>query len=122
MFDTNYPSDLPSEFKANKGVPGWSEGIQMMEEGETRRLWIPARLGYGEEGSEPQGDLPMGDLVMDVRLVNIDDPGDSIVTGFLGAFFVLFALTFIITNFTVTEPEKREYETSAPFSYRRSSI
>mmetsp|Transcript_96555 Transcript_96555/g.306321 ORF Transcript_96555/g.306321 Transcript_96555/m.306321 type:complete len:229 (-) Transcript_96555:101-787(-) len=117
LFDTTYTSGTPSEFKLSQVISGWSEGIGMMEEGERRRLWIPASLGYGEEGSDPDSGLPAGDLVFDVKLVGVDDPGESIVVGFLGAFAVLLVLSFLVTSFTV-EPERREYETSAPFSYR----
>lgn len=122
LFDTTYTSALPSEFKVSTVIPGWAEGLKMMEEGETRRMWIPGRLAYGEEGADPNSDYPMGDLVFDVRLVKVDDPGANLVTGFIAAFVVLASLTFLITSFTVTEPEKREYETSAPFSYRRAEL
>mmetsp|Transcript_86965 Transcript_86965/g.270403 ORF Transcript_86965/g.270403 Transcript_86965/m.270403 type:complete len:227 (+) Transcript_86965:62-742(+) len=117
LFDTTWNTNIPEEFKLKGAVPGWSEGVRMMEEGETRRLWIPARLAYGEEGSDPDSEMPLGDLVYDVKLLKVDDPGENIVFGFIAAFGVLLILSFLVTSFTV-EPEKREYETSAPFSYR----
>ena len=48
-------------------IPGWTEGLQMMVEGEKRRLWIPGNLAYDGQPSRPQGML-----VFDVELIRID--------------------------------------------------
>ena len=51
----------------NEVIPGWTEGLQMMVEGEKRRFWIPESLAYkGQAGS------PQGMLVFDVELIKID--------------------------------------------------
>ena len=50
----------------NEVIPGWTESVQMMVEGEKRRLWIPARLAY-----EGQPDKPQGMLVFDIELIDI---------------------------------------------------
>jgi len=48
-------------------IPGWTEGVQLMVEGETRRLWIPEKLAYaGAHGA------PRGMLVFDVELIKIE--------------------------------------------------
>jgi peptidylprolyl isomerase len=54
-------------------MKGMGEGIQLMTEGERRRLWIPADLGF------PAGrGLPTGRLVMDVELLSLDlKPGQA---------------------------------------------
>jgi len=50
-------------------MKGMGEGIQLMVEGETRRLWIPEALAFaGAKGR------PAGDLVMEVQLLSIDPP------------------------------------------------
>jgi peptidylprolyl isomerase len=46
-------------------IPGWTEGVQLMVEGEKRRFWIPEELAYkGKEG-------PQGMLVFDIDLIEI---------------------------------------------------
>ena len=53
-------------FRLDGVIPGWTEGVQMMVEGEKRRFWIPAKLAYdGQPGS------PQGMLVFDVELIRI---------------------------------------------------
>jgi FKBP-type peptidyl-prolyl cis-trans isomerase len=46
-------------------IPGWTEGVQLMVEGETTRFWIPESLAY--KGQSP----PFGLLVFDVELIKI---------------------------------------------------
>ena len=46
-------------------ITGWTEGVQMMVEGEKRRFWIPEGLAY-------RGADPKGMLVFDIELVRID--------------------------------------------------
>jgi FKBP-type peptidyl-prolyl cis-trans isomerase len=65
-FDTSIGGE-PAEFRLNGVIAGWTEGLQLMVEGEQRRLWIPEALAY--RGAEPQGML-----VFDVELIAILPP------------------------------------------------
>src|SRR5580765_4139178 len=66
MFDSSVARGKPSTFGVARVIPGFSEGIQLMVPGETRRLWIPEALAYkGQEGR------PKGMLVFDVKLVEM---------------------------------------------------
>jgi FKBP-type peptidyl-prolyl cis-trans isomerase len=68
LFDSSVMRDEPIVLPLNRVIPGWTEGLQLMVEGEKRRLWIPANLAYGE--TPPQG-APAGMLVFDVELLEI---------------------------------------------------
>lgn len=68
MFDSSVRRGQPTSFPLNRVIPGWTEGLQLMVEGETRRFWIPAELAYGEN---PGGGRPGGLLVFDVELIKI---------------------------------------------------
>ncbi|CAK9110329.1 unnamed protein product [Durusdinium trenchii] len=52
-------------------IEGLKEALQLMVEGETRRFWIPGKLGFGATADESRG-LPPGLLVFDVRLMSIN--------------------------------------------------
>lgn len=56
----------PIEFPLDAVIRGWTEGLQLMVEGEKTRFWIPAKLAYGNERGKPQGML-----VFDVELLDI---------------------------------------------------
>jgi FKBP-type peptidyl-prolyl cis-trans isomerase len=68
MFDSSVMRGSPASFGLGQVIPGWTEGVQLMVEGEKRRFWIPAKLAYGEN---PQGGAPAGTLVFDVELIKI---------------------------------------------------
>ncbi|PXA03497.1 peptidylprolyl isomerase [Coraliomargarita sinensis] len=68
MFDSSVMRGQPATFPLNRVIPGWTEGVQLMVEGETRRFWIPAKLAYGEK---PPAGAPAGMLVFDVELLKI---------------------------------------------------
>ncbi|KAB2641326.1 MAG: peptidylprolyl isomerase [Verrucomicrobia bacterium] len=68
LFDSSVTRGEPITFGLNQVIPGWTEGVQLMVEGEHRRFWIPAALGYGEN---PGGGRPGGLLVFDVELIKI---------------------------------------------------
>jgi len=68
MFDSSVKRGQPTSFPLNGVIKGWTEGLQLMVEGEKRRFWIPAELGYGEN---PGGGGPGGLLVFDVELLGI---------------------------------------------------
>ncbi len=68
-FDSSIPRGRPSEFPLNGVIAGWTEGLQLMVEGEQRRFWIPEALAYrGAAGK------PAGTLVFDVELIAILTP------------------------------------------------
>lgn len=67
MFDSSVARNEPITFGLNQVITGWTEGVQLMVEGETRRLWIPETLAYrGQPGA------PKGMLVFDVQLIRIE--------------------------------------------------
>jgi len=69
MFDSSVQRGEPTEFPLNQVIPGWTEGVQLMVVGESRRFWIPGKLAYGEQD---KGDgSPSGTLVFDVELLDI---------------------------------------------------
>jgi len=74
MFDSSIPGKKPVEFGVDQVIKGWTEGLQLMVEGETTRFWIPADLAYGEK---PQRGAPAGMLVFDVELLKIFPAGDA---------------------------------------------
>jgi peptidylprolyl isomerase len=66
MFDSSVMRDDPAEFAVTAVIPGWTEGLQLMTEGEKTRFWIPEKLAYkGKAGK------PAGMLVFDVELLKI---------------------------------------------------
>jgi FKBP-type peptidyl-prolyl cis-trans isomerase len=49
-FDSTYPDGQPVEVGLDEVVPGWGEGLQLMQEGAQWQIFIPPHLGYGERG------------------------------------------------------------------------
>ena len=58
-------------FPLNGVIPGWTEGLQLMKEGATYRLFIPSALAYGESGAA-RIIPPNAALVFDVDLVKVN--------------------------------------------------
>lgn len=74
-FDSSYDRGQPATIPLGQVVPGWREGIQLMPVGSKYRLWIPAKLGYGEAGT-PGGPIPPNaTLIFDVELIGIGKAG-----------------------------------------------
>src|SRR5215213_3657844 len=67
MFDSSVARNEPSSFSLDGVIPGWTQGVQMMVEGEKRRFWIPSALAYDGQPEQPQGML-----VFDIELLKID--------------------------------------------------
>lgn len=65
-FDSSVSRGRPATFPLNRVIPGWTEGLQLMNVGEERRFWIPENLAYGGRPGKPAGML-----VFDVELLGI---------------------------------------------------
>lgn len=66
MFDSSVARGEPIVFGLTDVIKGWTEGVQLMVEGEKRRLWIPSELAYDNAPGAPQGML-----VFDIELIDI---------------------------------------------------
>jgi FKBP-type peptidyl-prolyl cis-trans isomerase len=65
MFDSSVVKGQPATFAVDGVIAGWTEGLQLMFEGEKARFWIPEKLAYGGKSA------PYGMLVFDVELIKI---------------------------------------------------
>ncbi len=75
VFDSSFDRGEPIEFILGQGwvIPGWDEGIALMQVGGKARLIIPSHLGYGDRGAGPL--IPAySTLVFDVELVDVSNP------------------------------------------------
>ncbi len=68
LHDSSLTRGQPSTVRVSELIPGWREGLQLMVEGETRRLWLPPELAFAGKPDQPQG--PM---VYDLELLAITD-------------------------------------------------
>jgi peptidylprolyl isomerase/FKBP-type peptidyl-prolyl cis-trans isomerase FklB len=50
-------------------IPGWVEALQLMRPGDEWRIFVPADLGYGDQGGGP---IPPGaTLVFRIELIGV---------------------------------------------------
>ena len=69
VFDSSVDRGEPISFGLNQVISGWTEGVQLMVEGDKFKFFIPANLGYG---NSPSGDITPGSLlIFEVTLLEI---------------------------------------------------
>ena len=69
VFDSSVQRGEPVEFALGEVIPGWTEGLQKINKGGKIKLYVPAHLGYGDDG---KGSIPPGaTLIFDVELLDI---------------------------------------------------
>jgi FKBP-type peptidyl-prolyl cis-trans isomerase FklB len=72
-FDSSVSRGKPASFPVNGVIPGWTEALQLMEEGAKWQLFIPSNLAYGERGT-PGGPIgPNATLIFDIELISVQE-------------------------------------------------
>jgi FKBP-type peptidyl-prolyl cis-trans isomerase len=69
VFDSSVPRGEPVEFQLSSVIPGWTEGLQKINQGGKIRLYIPPQLAYGDNGHQ---NIPPGaTLIFDIDLLDV---------------------------------------------------
>jgi len=66
LFDSSVMRGVPATFPLDGVIAGWTEGVQLMVEGQKTRFWIPQDLAYKGQRE------PYGMLVFDIELIKIE--------------------------------------------------
>ncbi|HAT61310.1 MAG TPA: peptidylprolyl isomerase [Prevotella sp.] len=69
-FDSSYDRGETATFPLNQVIAGWTEGLQLMQEGAKYRFFIPYTLAYGERGAGASIP-PFSALIFDVELIAV---------------------------------------------------
>jgi len=67
-FDSSYKRGTPAEFRLDRVIKGWGEGLQLMKEGAKYEFYIPPELAYGD-----QGRLANQTLIFEVDLISVEN-------------------------------------------------
>lgn len=71
VFDSSVERGEPISFGVGEVIPGWTEALQLMKEGDKWQVFIPSKLGYGERGAG--ADIgPNATLIFEVELLAIE--------------------------------------------------
>ena len=70
-FDSSYSRNEPTSFPLNGVIPGWTEGLQLMNVGSKFKFFVPSKLAYADRGAG--SDIgPNATLIFEVELLSIE--------------------------------------------------
>lgn len=71
VFDSSYKRGKPATFPVTGVIPGWTEILQLMQEGDKWEVVIPSELAYGKRGA---GNMitPDSILVFEIELIKVE--------------------------------------------------
>ncbi len=73
VFDSSVDREEPAQFPVKDVIKGWIEALQLMQVGDKWKLYVPAKLAYGERGAGRRIG-PNATLIFEVELLSIDTP------------------------------------------------
>lgn len=71
VFDSSVQRGEPATFPVGQVIPGWTEVLQLMKEGDKWQVYIPGKLAYGERSPSPKIGAN-STLIFDVELLSIE--------------------------------------------------
>jgi peptidylprolyl isomerase/FKBP-type peptidyl-prolyl cis-trans isomerase FklB len=75
VFDSSYQRGVPAAMPLDGLIKGWQEALKLMRPGDEWILYVPPKLGYGDEGAG--GVIPPGaGLIFRIELLDVL-PGDG---------------------------------------------
>jgi FKBP-type peptidyl-prolyl cis-trans isomerase len=79
VFDSSWQRGEPMAGPLRALIPAWVEALQKMKPGDVWEIYVPARMGYGEQG---QGPIPPNSvLIFKIELIGVLDSGESVGAG-----------------------------------------
>jgi FKBP-type peptidyl-prolyl cis-trans isomerase FklB len=72
-FDSSLGRGEPATFPVNRVIPGWTQILQLMKEGDKWQVFIPSELAYGERGASAQIG-PNAVLIFEIELIKVNEP------------------------------------------------
>jgi len=72
VFDSSYKRGKPAVFGIGRVIKGWTEALKMMKVGSKWKVWIPANIAYGSNGSRNTIG-PNETLVFEIELLKFEN-------------------------------------------------
>ena len=70
-FDSSYSRNKPATFGVGQVIPGWTEALQLMKEGDKWGIYLPSKLAYGERGAGAKIP-PDSTLIFEIELISVN--------------------------------------------------